>query len=120
MRGGDISFPDIQLVAWKFIEDRPHHRYFPVYFLKSFISPTQTCRITDHLPVKLLFPLRGTTLCTQIVMYCLLQLVMMPIIVNKVYSTIILAFGYHENFLMLFPSWKYFPTSKHIRSQLWT
>lgn len=31
-------------------------------------------------------------------MYCLLQLVMMPIIVNKVYSTIILAFGYHEKF----------------------
>ena len=41
MRGGDISFPDIQLVAWKFIEDGPDHRYFPVYLLKSVISPTQ-------------------------------------------------------------------------------
>ena len=44
MRGGDRTYPDIQLAAWNVTDVRLHHRYFPVNFLKLGTTPVLPVR----------------------------------------------------------------------------
>ena len=39
MRGGDYSYPGVQLEAWNITEDRLHRRYFPANFFKLVTTP---------------------------------------------------------------------------------
>ena len=39
MRGGDRSYPSVQLAAWNITEIRLDLRYFPVNFLKLVTTP---------------------------------------------------------------------------------
>ena len=39
MRGGNHSYPGVQLAAWNLTEDRLYHRQFPTDFLKLLTAP---------------------------------------------------------------------------------
>ena len=71
MRGADHSYSGVQLIAWKDIEGRLHHRYFPANFLKLLTTPPYSLNNWDKVPVKLTSPLRSNTSHIQILIFCL-------------------------------------------------
>ena len=68
-RGGDQSYPDVQLAAWNVTEARLHHWQFSIVFLKWQLSSHLWNSYTQLL-VELTCPLHGNTSTIIIAMGC--------------------------------------------------